>query len=71
MNCPKCGSELEFISGDFGTGVFTPDGVEEIRYEEGFSCPRCHMILDADDLEDEPEEHDGGYRAFCQEQSEL
>ena len=53
MNCPECKTELDFISGDFGTGVFAPDGVEEVRYEEGYYCARCGRTFDADELDDD------------------
>ena len=56
--CPECnGDELEFISGDFGTGVFAPDGYEERLHEEGYRCVTCDRIFDLSDLEDESEYH--------------
>ncbi len=56
MNCPKHEDvELEFVSGDYSTGVVAPDGYAETRYEEGFHCYRCNVTYDPSDLEDEPE----------------
>lgn len=50
--CPNCGSkDLEFISGDYGTGVFAPDGAEEKQYQEGYYCPRCGGSFEKGDLE--------------------
>ena len=53
MNCPKDGHLLEFISGTFGSGVFAPDGVQEMLYEEGWRCPKCGTIYDESDLSNE------------------
>ena len=50
MNCPKDGFTLEFISGDYGTGVVAPDGIEEVRYEEGWYCAKCGTAYDESDV---------------------
>ena len=56
MKCPKCDSDLEFVSGDYPTGVVAPDGGREMVYQEGFQCWHCGLIVDADDLESETRE---------------
>lgn len=59
MACPICKGEVEYISGDYGTGVFAPDGSEEVRWEEGYYCPRCGRAFSVEDCEDylcEPQE---------------
>jgi hypothetical protein len=50
VNCPKDGHTLEFISGTFGTGVFAPDGGQEMVYQEGWQCPKCETIYDESDV---------------------
>lgn len=58
MKCPECSEELEFVSGEFGTSVRAPDGVEEVRHEEFYSCHRCRVNFDPSDVwnvEPEPE----------------
>jgi hypothetical protein len=49
MNCPKDGFTLEFISGDYPTGV-SSDGYHEMRYEEGRQCPKCETVYDESDV---------------------
>lgn len=49
MNCPKDGHTLEFVSGDFPTGV-SSNGYHESRYEEGFYCERCGTVYDEAEL---------------------
>ena len=40
--CDNCGSvELEYRCGDYRTGVTTPDGGCETRFEEFRECARC------------------------------
>lgn len=53
MNCPKDGHRLEFISGTFGSGVFAPDGAQEMLYEEGWQYPKCETIYDESDVMEE------------------
>lgn len=54
MNCPECKEGLlEFISGTFGSGVFAPDGAQEMLYEEWFECDQCGRKFDADEAEGE------------------
>jgi hypothetical protein len=55
MNCPKDGFTLEFISGDYGTGVFHPDGTQETRYDEGWICPKCDTVYDESDVSESEE----------------
>jgi hypothetical protein len=55
MNCPRDGHTLEFISGTFGTGVFAPDGGQEMVYQEGFWCPKCEKIYDESDVSENEE----------------
>ena len=55
MNCPRDGHALEFISGDFGTGVFAPDGGQEIVYGEGWQCPKCGTVYDESDVSENEE----------------
>lgn len=50
--CPKDGCELEFISGDFETGVSHPDGTKERHYDEGFYCARCGTAYDESELDE-------------------
>lgn len=50
MNCPQDGTTLEFIFGDFGTGVFHPDGTQKTDYDEGFQCPQCRTVYDESEL---------------------
>lgn len=50
--CPKCKSELEFVSGDFPTGVRAPDGYRERHYEEGYYCGKCRQTFDPEDVEE-------------------
>lgn len=50
MNCSKDGCPLEFISGDFETGVTTPDGEKERHYNEGYYCARCGTAYDEAEL---------------------
>jgi hypothetical protein len=50
MNCPKDGHTLEFISGDFPTGVIAPDGGKETAHEEGYYCPHCHLVFEESDV---------------------
>jgi hypothetical protein len=50
MNCPECNTELEFIYGDFETGVAAPDGYRESVYEEGFYCAKCAATYDESEL---------------------
>lgn len=46
-HCPKCNDGLmEFISGDFETGVVAPDGGRERLYEEFYRCDRCGFVDD-------------------------
>lgn len=52
MNCPEDGFPLEFISGNYRTGVVAPDGVQEMLYGEGWQCPRCHTVYDESELEE-------------------
>ena len=53
--CPRCGKEALYpVSGTFETGVVAPDGYRETVYEEGYQCERCGLIVDEDDLPDEP-----------------
>lgn len=52
MNCPNDGSPLEFISGDYGTGVYAPDGVQERRYQEGWSCWLCGRVFEEDEMDE-------------------
>lgn len=64
MNCPRCNSDdLEPFSGDFPTGVKF-DMWSETQWEEGLECQQCGLRF-------EEQESDGGFEAFCQEQSEL
>lgn len=53
MNCPTCKSELESVSGDYGTGVYAPDGYQEHHWQEGYYCERCNYVFDVDDIEQE------------------
>ena len=40
--CATCGSErLKVVQGEYGTGVFAPDGGEERRYYEAVKCLDC------------------------------
>jgi uncharacterized protein with PIN domain len=51
MKCPQCNNtDLEFVSGQFDTGVVAPDGYRESFYEEGFYCPKCNYIYDERDV---------------------
>ncbi len=50
MNCPECNTGLEFISGQYNTGVVAPDGYRESIWQEGYYCSRCNYIFDLDDL---------------------
>jgi len=50
MNCPRDGYALEFVSGDYPTGVTAPDGYQESRYEEGFYCAHCGRVFDESDV---------------------
>lgn len=54
MACPECDSEVEYVSGDFDTGVVAPDGYREKQWEEGFYCPRCKRVYDITDMETAP-----------------
>lgn len=50
--CPDCrNDELELIDGDFGTGVFAPDGTEQVGHETGYLCQVCQYIWSLEDLE--------------------
>lgn len=51
MNCPKCRSKLEFISGQYDTGVVAPDGYRESAWQEGYYCKRCDQIYELSDIE--------------------
>lgn len=46
--CPRDGTTLEFVSGTYGTGVFAPDGGQEMRDEEGLYCETCDRVYDED-----------------------
>ena len=48
--CPDCQSDLEFVDGDFGTGVFAPDGTEQMAHEQGYLCPTCRHVWSIKDL---------------------
>lgn len=51
--CPNCGArKLFFFSGDYPTGVVAPDGVREMRYEEGYKCYGCQGHFELSDLEE-------------------
>lgn len=51
MGCPQGhDDELEFVRGDNPTGVVAPDGVREIRYEEGYYCRSCKKVYDPEDI---------------------
>jgi uncharacterized protein YbaR (Trm112 family) len=51
-NCPKCQNRLEYVAGDYQTGVVAPDGYRESCYQEGFYCERCNQYYDNTDLDD-------------------
>lgn len=52
MNCPECrGGILNFHDGSFGSGVFHPDGTEEMLWEKFFECDQCGRKFDESDLE--------------------
>ena len=47
--CPRCkGSELEFVSGDYDTGVVAPDGYCERVWQESFHCLNCDLYFQTD-----------------------
>jgi hypothetical protein len=52
MNCPQDGCELEFISGQFDTGVVAPDGYRESIWQEGFYCAKCGTTYDESELDE-------------------
>ena len=53
VHCPVCRDGLlEPFSGDYGTGVFHPDGTQEKVYEEGWSCDRCGKRFSDEDLDE-------------------
>jgi hypothetical protein len=40
--CPNCGSsDVHVNAGDYGTGVFAPDGTEEHHYQCCLKCNEC------------------------------
>ena len=52
--CPACGAgRLNFHCGDYGTGVFAPDGYQETVWEEFFQCNKCQEKFGCDDIEEE------------------
>lgn len=60
MNCPNCRTGiLEFVSGEFGSGVFHPDGAEERLYEEFFECDQCGHKTDAEEINEQIAEGHG------------
>jgi hypothetical protein len=53
MRCPSCGRDegYEYYGPrTFGTGVYAPDGVEEIVTENLWSCRSCGCLLNDDDF---------------------
>lgn len=55
--CPEHPNvELEYVSGDYYTGVVAPDGYRESLYGEGFYCRKCNYVYEADELDDVAEE---------------
>lgn len=49
--CPACGiGRLNFHCGDYGTGVFAPDGYQETVWEEFFQCNQCQETFDPSDI---------------------
>lgn len=49
--CPKHGNvELEFVSGDYSTGVVAPDGARETRFQQGLYCFKCDAVYDESDV---------------------
>lgn len=51
MSCPIClSTDLEFLSGDYHTGVVAPDGYRETRYEEGYQCRKCGAVCSEGEL---------------------
>lgn len=52
-HCPYCPNGLlEFISGEFGSGVFAPDGAQEMLHEEFYECDRCGRKFDPDEIDE-------------------
>lgn len=50
--CPDCKTQLDFMSGEYPSGVVAPDGTELMFHEEGFFCSRCVHVWTAKELED-------------------
>lgn len=54
MNCPNCSTgRLEFVSGEFGSGVVHPDGTEETLHEEFFECDQCGHKTDEEEINEQ------------------
>lgn len=53
MNCPTHNTELEFMSGTYGTGVRAPDGTEETVYDEWYYCSQGRHGFSPEDLDDD------------------
>ena len=41
---------MEFVSGDYTTGVVAPDGTRETCFEQGWICPKCETVYDESDV---------------------
>lgn len=53
IKCLACPAGLlEPFSGDYGSGVYHPDGTEERLFEEGWACDRCGRKFTDDELDE-------------------
>lgn len=49
--CPKGHPGLEYVEGDFPTGVESL-GYKEYTHEKGYYCEKCDHVYDQEDIEE-------------------